>query len=61
MKEEELNYIEKTFETDDFITTTCMLVDDDGKIYSKWVITEPTKSDKLDSLLKHLKFRKKHG
>lgn len=61
MKEEELHYVEKTFETDEYITTTAMLVDDDGKVHIKWVITEPTKSENLGALLFHNKFRKKLG
>lgn len=56
---EKLHYVEKTFETEDYITTTAMLVDDDGKIYHKYVITEPTKADNLSALLIHDKFRRK--
>lgn len=34
-----MNYIERTFETEKFITLECMMVDEDGKVYEKFTHT----------------------
>ena len=60
MKQEDLIYVEKHFETEKYITTTSMLVDDEGKVYYKWVVTEPTEDEEnIADLLIHRKLFKK--
>lgn len=59
MKEEDLIYVEKHFETEKYITTTSMLVDDEGKVYYKWVVTTPKEDENIADLLVHNKLYKK--
>lgn len=40
-----MNYIERTFETEKFITLECMMVDEDGKVYEKFTHTTKKQSD----------------
>lgn len=54
---EDLHFVTKTFSTDQYTTTTEMLVDDEGKVYYKWVTTEPTGN--IADFLIHNKLRKK--
>lgn len=59
MKKEDLIYVENHFETEKYITTTCLLVDDEGKVYYKWVFTEPKEKKSIADFLIHRKLYKK--